>query len=246
MTAPTPQILSATLWNRLLDLHDEDKGELDRITWQLRKLVKDKPADFDARVALALAFLLGGNRVEGIEHINAARGLWLSSNGKSIYDFMWLLLDVGELNVAKDFLERFLSQKNNSQDNNIRNIAYAYGIRSGDLDWINQGIRETGIDDQVAKSFVEELQRKELLSAFQAHQDLIESIVNSFSCTFNYAINLDEFGQPVVLVRYHTTLSGKERLYLYRRIADLKVDQDVVNVSSFISLGILGPQIQDP
>lgn len=244
MTAPTPQPLSATLWNQLIGLGDDDRVGLDKINWQLRKLVKDRPTDFDARISLAYGLLLSGDREGGIHHIDIARGFWHSSSYASPYDFISLLTDVGRLADARDFIDR-LDVSDFEKSNEIaRNVLCAYGVRCGDINWVNRGIQVAEFDDQYTCELIQDIEQRELVFAFRLHQELVESIVGPFSCTFDSSINIDDSGRPKVSVRYYTTLVGRERLQLYRRIAELKVDPEVIRVSSFISVGILGPQIQ--
>jgi hypothetical protein len=244
MNAPTPQPLSATLWNQLLALGDDDRVGLDKINWKLRKLVRDRPADFDARVALSLGLLLSGDRDGGIFHIEAVRGLLRPSDFALTYNFMGLALGVGQLECVRDLLDRLIECDFRWKNETIRNACCAYGIRSGDVEWIDRGIQVTGVEDGDACEFVQDLRRQGLVSAFRRHQELVEAVVAPFSCTFHASIGLDDTGRPMASARYNTSLIGRERLQLYRRIAELKVDPDVIRVSSFISCGILGPQIQ--
>lgn len=244
MSAPTPQPLSATLWNQLLALGDDDRIGLDKINWQLRKLVKDRPADFDARVTLAFSLLLSGDRDNGMHHIDAARRIFNSSDYVSLYDFVLTFIDVGQLVDARGLLDRFIECDFSRNNETVRNASCAYGIRSGDVDWIDRGIQVTGVEDAAACEFVRELRQQGLVSAFRLHQELVESVVGPFSCTFHASIGFDDTGRPIASARYYTTLLGRERLQLYRRIAALKTDPDVIKLSPFVTCGILGPQIQ--
>lgn len=244
MTAPTPQTLSVDLWNRLLVLGEDDRAGLDRINWQLRKLVKDRPADFDARVTLAYGLLLGGDRDGGMQQIEAARGLWWQSDSRGKYDFISTLVDIGELSLVQELFDRAVDLDFSQKNQVVHNALCTYGLISGNVEWFNRAKELTGIQDEDVRAFAEEIIGNNLVNSFRDHQKLVNSIVGPFSCTFNSFIDIDDTGRPIASARYHTTLIGRERLQLYRRIAELKTDLDVIKVSSFISYGIMGPQIQ--
>lgn len=244
MTAPTPQILSAELWNRLLGLSEDAKIELDKVIWQLRKLVKDRPADFNARVTLAYGLLLGGDRDGGMQHIEAARGLWWKTDGRAKYDFISLLVDVGELNIAQELFEIAIDHDFSQQNKIVHNSMCAYGLRSGNIEWFDRAIKLTGVQDDDGKVFVDNIIKHNLADEFLVHQNIVDKIIGPFSCTFNSAIGVDDSGQIIASVKYHTYLFGKDRLRLYKQIAEAKISAGISSISPFVSYGIFGPQIQ--
>jgi len=244
MTAPTPQTLSVDLWNRLLVLGEDDRAGLDRINWQLRKLVKDRPADFDARVTLAYGLLLGGDRDGGMQHIEAARGLWWKTDGRAKYDFISLLVDVGELAVAQELFESAVDRDFSQQNQIVHNSMCSYGLRSGNIEWFDRAIKLTGIQDDDGKVFVDNIVKHNLSDEFLIHQDVVNKIIAPFSCVFNSAIGVDDSGQIIASVKYHTCLIGRDRLRLYKQIAEAKMSAGISGISQFVSYGIFGPQIQ--
>lgn len=244
MNVPAPQSAAAGLWNRLKVIGGDDGKELDRIIWQLRGLATRQPADFVARLALAWAWLMRGRRGEALPHVEAAFGLSHGQGSASGRNAASVLLDAGLLREARAILTRLLDTPEAAGDVNLFAAAIAFALRVGDLAFFKRAINATRVDSKEAEAFVSMLEKEGMADAFRRHQEIVESILGSRTCTFAAGIGYDDEGTLGVSLEYHTELRGRPRLELYRSVAEATMGDDLVIVSRHVTIGIWGPQVQ--
>ena len=180
MTTPAPAEKSVDLYNRLLSLSvDEQSDEIGRILWQLRQLIRNRPGDFRAGVALAEAELTSGNREKAQEQIDRLWALRSTEDSRVYFTLIGQLIDIGSYDRAKQLLQELLGRNGYRAIPGVLSLAFVCALASGDFAWL-RALREItvslGLDDKV-NDYVECLERNNFVDHFSRHQKIVRDIV---------------------------------------------------------------------
>lgn len=125
---PVPAPAAIDLHNKLISLPYSDRGEIGRLSWQLRKLYRENPGDLAAGVALLVAFCMEGKAAEAFPLARSLIGHhWQMSPGVR-HNFVGSLVNLGMFNEAVGLCSTPTSDAASSEcKQNLLQAAYGLG-----------------------------------------------------------------------------------------------------------------------
>ena len=112
MAAPVPARESVDLHNKLVDLSYEfDLKEIERIKWRLQSLVRKRPNDAIAAVALIEACRKSGSREEAVEQVDRVWRQHASFETQVLENYETDLVHLGLYDRAKEVFEQIVSSR---------------------------------------------------------------------------------------------------------------------------------------
>jgi len=103
--APAPQHESVQLANELVYLHPDNVERLRQLRFRLGHLVRNHPDDQAARLGLASAAFLSGEREPGLKQLDWLKGNLQTVDGSILSNLVHLLIMTGQLSCAREALD---------------------------------------------------------------------------------------------------------------------------------------------
>jgi hypothetical protein len=207
---------------RMMSLLPDDGAELDRIIWKMRAMAMQPKfaGNFSLRELLARGYLFRGDREAALPHLEAAYNLSFSANPDELVNLLVSVLSVGKFDYSTKIVSKML------ESNLIEDIweaeynATLFALRSGDIQLLErideQHKSDLGFSHRVMKYFEE----KEWTELFSKHQRIVESLISPYCSHFGAMLLFQDGSEPILSLRYFTSLESRDRLRLHRKVHD--------------------------
>lgn len=190
MAAPVPARESVTLHNKLVDLsYEQDLKEIERIKWRLQSLVRKRPNDAIAAVALIEACRKSGSREEAVEQVDRVWRQHASFETRVLENYETDLVHLGLYDRAKEVFEQIVSSRGLEPGSSLMIVATCAAVVSGDLAWLKQLNLVTEVNK--AALYLKLIEGTGLTNHFGPHQKIVHDIVGGLQCHVSVAEQRD-------------------------------------------------------
>lgn len=243
MAAPVAKSASVELWDRLLDVAEDDVVGLERLIFQLRGLVARRPNDLCARMGLAFGLLLRGDRTEAMPHVDAACRLADSAPVDDRLNLSSLLTDCGRFGDARDVLETITRRRPGMDILELSGVAYRLALASGDLNLLEVIEPPDPACKADTLAFSAQIDGLGLGAALREHQAIVFDAVRTHCCFVEARIVADPEDSLLMLgVDIFTDLPAGDQFRLYDAIVERET-KNCLAVAPYVGIGIFGPKV---